>query len=476
MDAGWLDRRGFLLSALGAAAAWATGATCHLPDTLFEGIYTDRFTYRQGQWILVACSLRSSQPVQVELLKYHSSGGHVAFHAAQAADRGNPRSAGIRGAMFPYVAAIDTTDLEPGYYGVSIQAELLQPETRENHYNSFRSLNYLARFVVTPRTPGSYAKILWVHDSLTGTCYGSFGGQSIYGAGEVHTNVVSYARPGLQRATNTFAPLRFLRDHGYEFEYADLVELTQMSAEDLAAYDLAVCIGEFEYMPVEAMERLADFVDAGGNLFVASDEFGSFRVRLDLASRQLVTFKTDFQALDPLYGTGSKRVAGVGMNIPEGILETELIGQCIWAAHHVVAETFVDLPLYRVPEVDWILEGLDLGSGDVLPGLFLSFATGHRLDLSSGSPAIVDPETTRTPPGTVVWAALPSPDGRDWTQANGRPLGQWPLLSDGYATATYQERPSGGRVVTLPTYTFMTKHLGEPVYDQLLLNIMQGLS
>jgi hypothetical protein len=93
-----------------------------------------------------------------------------------------------------------------------------------------------------------------------------------------------------------------------------------------------------------------------------------------------------------------------------------------------------------------------------------------------GNPSIIDPQFSRTFEDTIVWAAVPSPDGRAWWQANGYGVGYWPLLTDGFATATLQERPSGARIVTLPSAQTAKEHLSDPLYQRLLLNILDGLS
>jgi hypothetical protein len=392
-------------------------------------------------------------------------------------DRGDPHRPGETGAEFPFAAAIDTADLEPGLYGLRIAPELLQPQNQQNNFHIFASLNSVSRFVVTPRVPGSHSPVLWVHDSLTGVCYGSFGGQSIYGGAGVKVPKVSWARPGLDRNTLTVEPLRFWRQHGYEFEFIDLVDLAQTSPGYLDAYKLVVMSGQFEYVPQEVMERLSTFVDTGGNLLSASNEFACFRVRLDHAKQQLTTYKYDFEVKDPLFGTGDSRVAGVGMNIPEAIYETELIGQHLWPAHKVTEGQWVDMPLYNLGSAGWILDGTGLGPGDALPGAFKNFALGQRLSFDgSGNPVIVDPESTRTFEDTVVWAATPSANGRAWWQANGSSVPSWPVISDGYATCTLQERPSGACILALTSANLTRNHLSEPIYQQILLNVMQRMS
>lgn len=473
-----ISRREFLASGVGAAGSLAFGVSCTLSGTPFEGIYTDRFTYRQGEWILVSAALQASATVQVELRREDAPGvGHIGLYPMVVTDRGNPERPGEMGANFPFAAAIDTEGLEPGIYSLELAPELLQPQNRANHYHHFPSLNTIARFVVTPRIPGSRSPILWIHDSLTGVCYGSYGGQSIYGSAGVQSRTVSYARPGLERATVEWGPVRFWRDHGYDFEFIDLVELSRVAPGYLAPYQLVIVSGQFEYVPQEVMEQLSGFVAAGGNLLVASHEFGIFRVRLDHEKQQLTTYKWDFEVADPLAGIGDPRVAGVAMNCPEVIYETELVGQHLWAAHSVSAVDWVDMPLYNLAEAGWILDGTGLGSGDSLPGAFRFFGLGQRLRFDgNGKPVLVDPEFTRTFEDTLVWAAVPSPDGRAWWEAAGRYVADWPLLSDGYATCSLQERPSGARIVTFPSKHLASAHLSDPLYQKILLNVIERLS
>ena len=135
------------------------------------------------------------------------------------------------------------------------------------------------------------------------------------------------------------------------------------------------------------------------------------------------------------------------------------------------------MPLYNLGSAGWILDGTGLGPGDSLPGAFRNFGLGQRLTFDAGgNPVIVDPEFTRPFAGTVVWAAVPSPDGRAWWQANGTGVGQWPLLTDGHATCTLQERPSGACVVTFTSSNLTFSHLSDPIYQKILLNVMERLS
>lgn len=472
---GW-SRREFLGAGVAATGSLALGGRCLLPKVPFEGLYTDRFTYRQGESIVVRAALQGHQHVSVTLKRFDAP-FQTSVPLGPITDRGNPAAPGQLGAGFGYVGTIDTTALAPGVYGLVMDPNLLQPENQLNEYHSFLSTNYIARFVVTPAVAGSVSPILWLHDSLTGVCYGSFGGQSIYGADPVHVTTVSSQRPGLDRSTINWEPLQFWRGQGYDFEFLDLLELAQLPAGALDAYSLVIASGQFEYVPHAVMQHLVDFVDGGGNLLSAAHEFAIFRVRLDFERHQLTTFKWAFEAEDPLAGSGSPDIAGVGMNLPDSIYESELLGHHLWAAHRISQGGWVDMDLHHVGDAGWILEGTGLSAGGVLPAAFRNFGLGQRLTFDgSGEPVIVDPVFTRTPPETVVWASAPSPDGRAWWQADGDPVQQWPLLSDGYATCTLQQRPSGATVVSLPASDLTRSHLGDPLYQQILVNLIEGMS
>ena len=120
---------------------------------------------------------------------------------------------------------------------------------------------------------------------------------------------------GLDRAAAVFAPLQLFHQHGYEFEYLDLVRLAQEPLGHLDAYDTVVIIGQFEYVPHAALAQLETYLASGGNLFLASNEFAIFRVRLDDVWQQLTTYKYDFTTEDPLYGSGSLELAGTRSSV-----------------------------------------------------------------------------------------------------------------------------------------------------------------
>ncbi|TMA31502.1 MAG: hypothetical protein E6J87_15510 [Deltaproteobacteria bacterium] len=317
-----------------------------------------------------------------------------------------------------------------------------------------------------------------MHDSLTGTAYGSFGGQSIYGYPDVARPTVSMLRPGLGRGTENFLPLRFLRQHGYEFDYMDLVALAAQSGQSLrSAYDLIVFVGQFEYMPTAALAAVEDFLGRGGNGFFASNEFAAYRVRLSPTS-QMTTYKTFYETDDPLCGVpGSEsEVAGIGMTTPGVLRETEVIGNTVWGGKNASPGTAANLPLYITPATSWLLEGTGLGNGDVLPGAFSDWAAGTPIEFVAGWPVVLPSEHTGIQPVTRVWGAFPSSDCKEWWNWNGETNpGLWPPYN-GYATALYQQRASGAQVITLPSNHIANYHIGNPLYERLLLNIFQRLT
>ncbi len=136
----------------------------------------------------------------------------------------------------------------------------------------------------------------------------------------------------------------------------------------------------------------------------------------------------------------------------------------------------MDLALHLDAESAWILEGTGLGNGDALPGAINYFASGNLIEFDGGGmPFLVDLELTRSPAETRVWGTAPSNDARAWWLAEGRPLWMWPRF-DGHATATLQQRPSGATVVTLPNQQMVNSYLVDPIYERLVLNLMERLS
>jgi hypothetical protein len=482
-----LTRREFLRSSLTAASvltmpnyACPVGGQWGIP---YEGIYLDRSTYRPGDMINVHCSLRSGASVFLDFVRVDVQPNlRFARLTATPQNFGDPNP-GSRQAVFLVAASLPASELPYGVYQVRIPSEALLPENRLNVSNGFPTENSLAYFVVTPVAPGSFSRLLWVHDSLTGVAYGSYAGQSIYPTAEGGARTVSYLRPGLgQSAGFTRNSLPFLYGHGYEFEYIDLIELSAAPPGYLDAYDLVCCVGQFEYVPNEVIDHLVSFQSGGGNVYSACNEFGVFRVRLDHLRHTMTTYKWDYVNEDPCYLSGDPAqlhlVAGIGMCAPANAYETEIVGQTVWPAHRVSVGELVSLPVHNVAQAGWIFEGTGIGSGDELPYALNEYASGLCLEFDSGEPQAMHAAELRLPEGLVVWGARPSSDGIDWRAFPGTPTNEWPALKSGYATATLQQRSSGAQVVSFPNSVMAEWHVGHgsPIYDRMILNIFERLS
>lgn len=487
-EQGGLSRREFLARTGATAALAALGplGARRRSRTLREGLYSDRFTYRHGDTIRLHAALHGGGPVDLDLVRWDTPVGiRAARHRVRAGLDQNTLDPGTRGARFAPVLELPAGDLEPGLYQAEIAPSACLEPHRTNRHNPYVSHNTFCRFVVTNAVPGARSRLLWVHGTLTGVCYGSFGGRSIYGSDAdpaVASRSVSWERPGLDISSAYWQPLAFLRQHGYEFEYVDSLALAQAPPGFLDPYDLVLCVGQLEYLPHAFLEQLARHLDGGGNLFVCSDEFAIFRVRLDAKRACLTTYKYDWEREDPVARRArrsakhARHVAGVGMNLAGTFWETEIAGQTCWAAHRIGTGQWIDLPLYPGGEAGWLLDGTGLRAGDALPRAMHWFASGNLVAFDdAGRPFVVERERTRTPEGTSVWAAAASPDGRAWWLADGRDVGRWPLVP-GHATATLQQRPSGAQVVSFPALPMVMERLDEPVYQRLLLNVVERLS
>lgn len=479
-------RRQFLRASIGAVGAATIAPSCPTGDwgiVPFEGIYTDRFTYRPGDTIRVHCSLVDSAQVPFQFVRRDVRPQFVA-----ATVMATPMNLGLlnpvtESATFMVAFEMGAAELAPGVYTVTIPHWAIRPQNRFNTGNGFPSDNSVAYFVVTPREAGSSSRLLWVHDSLTGTAYGSFNRQSIYPTEIGGAYTVNYLRPGLDRsATWSHGNLPFLRNFGYEFEYVDLVDLAAAAPDYLNAYDLVCLVGQFEYVPNEVMNQLAVFQAGGGNVYAACNEFGIFRARLDQSLSTFTTYKWDSVNADPYQLSGdlqlASSIAGIGMTAPASPYETEIVGQTSWPAHRISIGEMVSLPIYNVGEAGWILEGTGLGAGDAFPAAMNEYVSGLCLEFDAGEPRPILGDEMRLPEGLVVWGARPSSDSIDWRALPGRPTWEWPSLTSGYATATLQQRSSGSQVVSLPSATMSewVVGVGNPIYDRMLLNIFARLS
>jgi hypothetical protein len=230
-------------------------------------------------------------------------------------------------------------------------------------------------------------------------------------------------------------------------------------------------------MPTAALVAVERFLALGGNGFFAANEFATYRVRLNPLG-QMTTYKTFYQLEDPLFGVSGQEheVAGIGMTTPGVLRESEVIGNTVWGGMNASPGAWADAPLYIGPETSWLVEGTGLGNGDVLPAAFSDWATGTLIEFIAGQPSVVSSEHSGVPATTHVWSALPSSDCKQWWNWNGETnFGLWPSYS-GYATALYQQRTSGAQVITLPSNHIANYHIGNALYERLLLNIFQRLT
>jgi len=474
-----LSRREFLGASLGTLGALGVGAGCATP--VLEGVCTSKFTYLQGEPIVVRAGIHSPATIQFSLARMEMpysipAGGFSAYVPTCSMLASDITS------LFSVVQLIPSDGLPPGVYELSMPTEALLPANLQSNWNGYPADNWRCYFAVTDPVAGSRSKVLFLLDTLTSVAYGSFGNVSIYGPGGTRPfDSVPYVRPGVgQQVAQYTSVIPFLNAHGYPLEYIDLLALHQQPAGFLDAYDLVLAFGQFEYISNEVMVQLKSFLDGGGSLYSAAHEFAAFRVRLDTAAKTMTTYKWDYAQEDPDFGTGDPaldaQVAGVGMAIPAEIWETEITGQFEWAAGDAGNGASIDMPLYHVDEASWILAGTGLGAGDVLPSAFYWYAAGNIIAFDgSNQPYVTDTATTRQSPDTVVWAASPSSDGRVWTIADGTPQGLWPTF-DGWATATWRQLPSGGEIVSYPSATTAVNRVTDPTYDRIMLNVMARLS
>ena len=470
-----LTRREFLKASALAAGGLAGGSLGCTPGPILEGIYTDRFTYRQGQPIRFHGALTSGVPatVRVRSLDFSHSAWTWDVAFGQAQNRYDP---GMFGAQFEVGLEIDSASLPIGIYEVSIPDAALEPQNLENTATKYTHKNNLARFVVTAPAPGSHSPILFIYDTGTAISYASFGARSIYGQPPVRGPIVSWLRPGMNQSQKESPVARFLRQSGHELEYIDPVALDAQASGFLDSYRLVIALGQLEYLSNGLVAELERYVEAGGNLLCASHEFGVFRVRLDHASATHTTFKGDFP-FDPCYGVDDAQLAGVGMLNPAAVFETQPFGQTTLAALRNLPGETRDLTLANTADLGWILQGTGLGDGDVLADALGNFNSGTLVGFDAVGRPFAEPSPyTRQHPSTVVWGLAPAADAEMWwgtPDANG----YLPKMPDGgWATATFQQRDSGGRVVSFPTGGIFRTHLGMAVYEQILLNIVAALT
>jgi hypothetical protein len=452
-----------------------------------EGVYTERFTHRSGvDPVEIHLSLLDVSTVDVTVTHLDAipSGDEVGVYNLAVDDSQvteypgvTTGGVGMYGPQFPIRLSLDTSDLEPGLYEVSIDPMVLRSENRVNlsGVGGYPSKNSVCRFVVTAAVPGEVSNALWLHDSLTGTAYGGFGAESIYGgSGSAATRVVSFRRPGLDLATlENVALLRHLRTTGYLFEYMDAIEFALQPPSFVDNYDLIVVSGQFEYLPHSFLANLQSHLTSSGNLLMCANEFSCFRARIDPVDGTMTTYRWDAELEDPVNGLGR---AGVGMRIPETIWETELAGVSVWGAHNIGPFPRKDMTITNRGDTGWLFEGT--GFLNVIPRFIGAFNAGNRGVFGSGDRFdLIDTAQSRTAPDTVVWAATPSTDARKWWESvPGQPPSQWPIDPDGHGICTWREESNGARIIGLSSNSMLQNFFHLPGYGRLVRNIFSYLA
>jgi len=489
-----MDRRHFLRLAVGMTGAAAHAGLASWPafaqsSILREGIYTSRFTHRRGiDGIEIHATLLDVTSVDVTLkhldgpvLDYVVGVYTVSVDASQISEYPGIPSGGVGqlGPAFPVRLSLDTDALGSGLYEISIDPLAMRPENRETLTSTGLVSNAsVARFVVTAPTPGSESNILWLHDSQTGTAYGGFGEESIYGGqGLTKVFTASYHRPAIDRGTSeSKSLLRKLKADGYSFEYMDAVEFSLAPPLIAHTYDLIVVTGQFEYLPHSFFANLMEHVNSGRNLFLASNEIGAFRSRLDPLASTMTTYKTDADLVDPVSGVNR---AGVGLHNPDTIWETEFAGLNVWGANNFGPPPRLNMTIISPNETGWIFEGTGF-SGEI-PNWAGWFVAGNRGQILADTFTFIDPAQSRVPSDTVVWVATPAPAARQWWDIQpGIPSWEWPFDADGHALCTWRETNAGARIIAVSSQ-YMLQHfhslLGfERMFENLFTYVSQSTS
>ena len=129
-----LNRRQFLVSSMatiGAASSHLIGCSIGggggSTGCGYEGIYTDKFTYRLGEIISVYASLISSAPVNITIERIDIAPSvTVGTYTVQLTDDGNTNQPGETGALFDAALELNASDFSPGLYRISLPSSMLE--------------------------------------------------------------------------------------------------------------------------------------------------------------------------------------------------------------------------------------------------------------------------------------------------------------------------------------------------------------
>ena len=308
-----------------------------------------------------------------------------------------------------------------------------------------------AIFTVYEDSPGSTGRILVQNSTATWQAYNSWGGRSLYSIPRAH--IISYQRPYSQYSGEGSFPVDeenlvvWLESEGFGVEYCTEREL-HSGVVPLAAYDLAVIMGHYEYVSKEMRDNIEAYIAASGDVAIFGGNTCWWQIRFEEGVENIVCYKNAL--LDPLYGVDNERVTVRWHDDPVNRPENHWTGASLRHGGYPVDGNHA----YTVWKPDhWVFEGTGLGFGEEF---------GEEEDLGGNEMDGAD----------LVWVGgLPIPTGSDGTPSSFEILATSPA-TNGWATmGMFQE---GGTVFNAASMAW-ADGVASNAIGRITHNVIEGL-
>jgi hypothetical protein len=309
-----------------------------------------------------------------------------------------------------------------------------------------------ATFTVYEDSPGSTGRILVQNSTATWQAYNAWGGRSLYTNPRAY--VISYQRPYAHFGGRGLFPndeenfVVWLESEGFGVEYCTEREL-HSGAVSLAAYDLAIIMGHYEYVSKEMRDNIEAYIAASGNVAIFGGNTCWWQIRFEDGVDKIVCYKN--ASLDPLYGVDNERVTVRWYDDPVNRPENQWTGASLRHGGYPVAGNHA----YTVWKPDhWVFQDTSLDLGEEF---------GAEEDLGGREMDGAD----------LTWVGgLPVPTGSDGTPPSFEILATSPA-TDGWATMGIFQK--GGTVFNAASIAWADGVASSNAIGQITRNVIKGL-
>ncbi len=431
-----------------------------------QGGYVDNVSVVQGDTLNFYIST-SNNPFTMSLFKFNATVDWLADIGPITGEvQSVPDSSYIKGCGWKITYRLPTESMTPGYY----RAE----------FPILDSLGDAATggimFIVKPKNPGTYSKILFISATNTWQAYNNFGGKSIYdynSSGGMRSYKVSVQRPfedpyGSGDFYNMEVGfLLWLGEKNIQPEYATDVDLDR-NPDLLSHYSLVCIFGHHEYWTNAERNQVQNYINNGGKVAIFSGNTCWWQARFEDNGNTLVCYKDS--TADPLHGIQDSLVTVNWFSPPVNNPENKFTGVSFrnggfvnYNGQLTTSQGYGDYAVYN--SQSWVYKGTGLQDGDEFGGdaAIVGYETdGAKFDWNDGIPI---PTT--------------NPLLQDGTPSSFKVLGISPTASNDsvnfpntHATIGYYYKPNGAYVFNAAT-TYWVYGLGiDSIVSKITLNVI----